>query len=128
MKPSEVPHIFVGNDTKVEVEVKGEVEMESGVFKDVLYVPNLTSNLLLVYQITHYGGVQKVEFLLDSVVVKSIKDDSMVAIGEANHDSRLYTFSSFVPKSNAQALLIHLNTNRKLWHERFGHLNYRYLQ
>lgn len=68
----------------MEVEGKGEVEMENGVFKDVLYVPNLTSNLLSIYQITHYGGGNKVEFLPDLVVVKSIKDDSMVAIGEAN--------------------------------------------
>ena len=63
MTPLEVPHIFVGDDTKVEFEEKGEVEMESGVFKDVLYVPNLTSNLLSVYEITHYGGGNKVEFL-----------------------------------------------------------------
>ena len=109
MTPLEVPQIFVGDDTKVEVEGKGDVEMENGVFKDALYVPNLTSNLLSVYQITQYGDGNKVEFLPDSIVVKSIKDDSMVAIGEANHDSRLYTFSSFVPKANAQALLIHLN-------------------
>ena len=60
--------------------------------------------------------------------MKSIKDDSMVAIGEANHGLRLYIFSSFVPKSNAQTLLMHSNTESKLWHERFGHLNYRYLQ
>jgi len=62
------------------------------------------------------------------VVVKRIKDDYMVATGEANHDSRLYTFSSFVPKYNAQALLMYSNTKRKMWHERFGHLNYMYLQ
>ena len=49
MTPLEVPHIFVGDDTKVEFAGKGEVEMESGVFKDVLYVPNLISNLLSVY-------------------------------------------------------------------------------
>ena len=63
--------------------------MESGAFRDVLYVPNLTSNLLSVYQITHFGGGNKVEFLPDLVVVKSTKGDSMVAIGEAKHDSRL---------------------------------------
>ena len=114
MTPSKVPQIFVGDDTKIEVVGKCEVEIEIGSFKYVLYVPNLTSNLLSVYQITHYGGRNKVEFLPDSVVVKSINDDSMVAIGEANHDSRLYTFSSFVPKSNAQALLIHLNTKKKI--------------
>ena len=73
----------------MEIEGKGKVEMENGAFKDVLYVPNLTSNLLFDYQITHYGGGNKVEFLPDLVVVKSIKEDSMVAIGEANHDSRL---------------------------------------
>ena len=75
--------------------------MDNGEFKDVLYVPNLTFNLLLVYQITHYGGGNKIEFLPNLVVVKSIKDESMVTIGEANHDSRLYTFSFFMPKSNA---------------------------
>ena len=93
-----VPDIFIGDDTKVEVEGIGEVEMDNGAFKDGLYVHNLTSNLLLVYQITHYGGGNKVEFLPDSMVVKSIKEESIIAIGEANHDSRIYTFSSFVPK------------------------------
>ena len=76
---------------------------------------------------THYGGRNKVEFLQDSVVVKSIKDDSMIGIDKANHDSRLYTFSSFVPKTNAHALLLHSNVERKLLHERFGNLNYKYL-
>ena len=102
--------------------------MDNGAFKDVLYVPKLTSNLLSVYQMTQYGGGNKFEFLLDLVIMKSIKDDTMIAIGEANHDTRLYTFSSFVPKSNAQALLLHSNAERKLWHERFGHLKYKYLQ
>ena len=127
MKHSKVPHIFIGDDTKVEVEEKGEVDMENEAFNDVLYVPILTSKLLLVYQITHYGGGNKVEFLLDLVIVKNVNDDSMVAIGEANHDSRLYTFSSFVPKSNAQALLMPSNIEIKLWHKSFGHLNYKYL-
>ena len=127
MTRSEVPHIFVGDDTKVEVEGKVEVEINNGAFKDVRYVPNLTSNLLSVYQMTHYGGGNKVEFITDLVVVKSIKEDSMIAIGEANHDSRFYTFSSFVPTSNAQALLLNSNSKNKLWHERFGHLNYIYI-
>ena len=65
MTHSEVPHIFIGDETKVEVEGKGEFEMDNGVFKDVLYVPNLTSNLLVVYQMTHYGDGNKVECLSD---------------------------------------------------------------
>ena len=69
LNKSKVPHIFVGDDTKMEVEGKGHVEMETGEFKDVLYVPNLSSNLLSVYQITHLGDGHKVEFLLDLVMV-----------------------------------------------------------
>ena len=69
LEQSKVPHIFVGNDTQVEVEGKGQIEMENGEFKDVLYVPNLSSNLLSIYQITHYGGGNKVEFLPNSIMV-----------------------------------------------------------
>ena len=49
LNKSQVPHIFVGDDTKMEFEGKGNVEMENGEFRDVLYVPNLSSNLLSVY-------------------------------------------------------------------------------
>ena len=64
---SKVPHIFVGDKSKMEVGGKGNVEMELGEFKNVLYVPNLSSNLLSIYQITHLGDGHRVEFLPDSV-------------------------------------------------------------
>ena len=99
LKQSHVLHIFVGNDTKIEVEGKGHVEMENGEFKDVLYIPNLSSNLLSIYQITHLGDGKKVEFLPDLVMVHSLKDDSLVAVGKVNHEKRIYSFSHFVPKS-----------------------------
>ena len=34
-------------------------------------------------------------------------------------------FSHFLPYSNPSALLIHANEERKLWHEIFGHINYK---
>ena len=40
----------------------------------------------------------------------------------------MYKFSNFVPTSSDQALHSHANEVSKLWHERFGHMNYRYLQ
>ena len=64
--------MFMGDDTKMEVEGKGNVEMENGEFRDVLYIPNFSSNILLVYQITHLRDGHKVEFLPDSVMVRSI--------------------------------------------------------
>ena len=99
LKQSKVAHIFVGDNIKMEVEGKGHVEMENGEFKDVLYVPNLSSNLLLVYQITHIGDGHKVEFLPDLVMVHSLKDDSLVVVAKVNHEKRLYSFSHFLPKS-----------------------------
>ena len=95
------------------------MEMDNGEFKDVLYIPNLSSNLLSVYQITHFGDGHKVEFLPDSVMVRSLRDDSLVAVGKVNHDKRLYSFSNFVLESTSQTTL---------WHQRFGHLDVRYLQ
>ena len=49
LNQSKVPHIFVGDNTKMEVGGKGNVEMEDGEFQNVLYVPNLSSNLLSIY-------------------------------------------------------------------------------
>ena len=40
---------------------------------------------------------------------------------------KVYMFSHFLPYSNPSALLIHANEARNIWHEIFGHLNYKYL-
>ena len=111
---SQVPHIFMGDESKMEVEGKGHVEMENGEFKEVLYVPNLSSNLLSIYQITHLGDGNKFEFLLDSVMVCSLRDDSLVVVGKVNDEKRLYSFSHFVPKSPSQALLTQSHPQTKL--------------
>ena len=38
------------------------------------------------------------------------------------------SFSNVVPYSNPSSLLTHGNEVSQLWHERFGHLNYKFLQ
>ena len=87
----------MGDNTKMEVEGQGNVEMENGDFQNFLYVPNLSSNLLLIYQITHLRDGHRVVFLLDLVQVHSLKDDSLVAVGKVNDNKKLYSFSNFVP-------------------------------
>ena len=59
----------MGDDTKLEVEGKGNMEMENEEFQNVFYVPNLSSNLLSTYQITHLEDGHRVEFLPYSVQV-----------------------------------------------------------
>ena len=88
--------------------------------------PN-TSNLLSVYEMTHTGSPKKVIFSPDEVEITETLSGKVIAKGFANHTSKVYMFSHFLPYSNPSTLLIHDNEASKLWHERFGHLNYNYL-
>ena len=44
-----------------------------------------------------------------------------------DHSLKVYKFSHFLPYSNPSALFTHDNEASKLWHEIFGHLNYKYV-
>jgi hypothetical protein len=50
-----------------------------------------------------------------------------VATGEVNHQSRLYTFSEFI-ELDSSLMLTHADESSRIWHKRFGHLNFRYMQ
>jgi hypothetical protein len=124
---SKGPSIVLGDDSLTESKGKGRIELDHGNFNNVLYVPGLASNLLSVYQMTHTGSPKKVIFSPDEVEITEISSGRIIAKGVANHAQKVYMFSHFLPYSNPSALLIHANEASKLWHERFGHLNYKYL-
>jgi hypothetical protein len=71
------PPIITGDNTPVVVAGEGRVELPNGIFENVLHVPNLSMNLLSVYQITHKG--KKIEFTSDSV---SILDMMTITISQ----------------------------------------------
>jgi hypothetical protein len=54
-------------------------------------------------------------------------DSSKIVVGEVNQRSQLYTFSKFIVKSKPALLPTHVNDDSRLWHVRFGHLNFRYI-
>jgi len=93
------PSIQMGNNSKVQTKGKGSIQLEHGRFKDVLFVPSLASNLLSVYQMTHTGSPKRVIFGPDSVEITDISTGSIIAKGIANHASRAYEFSHFMPPS-----------------------------
>ena len=53
---------------------------------------------------------------------------TLVAKGFASHHAEAYEFSHFVADAKPTALLTHGNEVSILWHEIFGHLNFKYLQ
>jgi hypothetical protein len=83
----------MGDDTPVAVVGEGRVEVHNDIFENILHVPKLSMNLLSVYQIAQKG--KKVEFTSDSVSVIDMHDNSIIAIGEVDHKSRLYKFTKF---------------------------------
>ena len=118
---------MLGDDSLTDSLGKGRIDLDHGKFNNVLHVPDLASNLLSVYQMTHTGSLKKVIFSPDEVEITDISSGKVIAKGVANHTSKVYMFSHFLPYSNPSALLIHANEASKLWHEIFGHLNDKYL-
>jgi hypothetical protein len=76
---------------------------------------------------THSGLGNKFEFTLDSVIIPDLSNSSKIGAGKVNHHSRLYIVSHFTHKSDYISLLTHDNEESKSWHERFGNLNFKYL-
>jgi hypothetical protein len=122
------PPILMGDDTPVEVIGQGRVELPHGSFENVLHIPKLSMNLLSIYQITHFGTRKRMEFTPDFVTMFDIYYNSMTIFGELKHQSHLCTFSKFIAKSDFSLLLTHDDDTSTLWHERFGHINFKYKQ
>ena len=76
---------------------------------------------------THTGSPKKVIFSPDDVEITDISNGKVITKDTVDHTSKVYMFSHFLPYSNPSSLLIHANEESKLWHEIFGHLNYKYL-
>jgi hypothetical protein len=87
---------------------EGIVDLEGGCFTNVLHVPSLSANLLLIYHITHSGSGRKVEFTPDSAVIIDISTGPQLAHGITDHGSRLYFFSHFVPKYISTVFMSHI--------------------
>jgi hypothetical protein len=121
--------LFVGDDRSLSVVGSGTIQVDNGHFNDLLCVPSLSCNLLSVYQITHLGEGKTVEFSPQQVVIKDLKDPkNVLATGIAKYITRLYKFDNFGSSSFSSVFVSHNDDLSKIWHESFGHLNYRSLK
>jgi hypothetical protein len=121
--------IFVGDDRSLSVVGSRTIQVYNCHFNDILCVPSLSCNLLSVYQITHSGEGKTVEFSPHQVVIKDLKDPKHVlATGIVDDITKLCKFDNFGSPSFPSVFVAHSDDLNKLWHEGFGHLNYRSLQ
>ena len=75
------------------------IEIDDGIFHDVLCVSYFSSNLFSIYQITHSGTGKIVELSRDSVFIRDSETSFIVTTGIVDHSSCLYSFSHFGPPS-----------------------------
>jgi hypothetical protein len=117
----------MGDNSSFNVTGKGRIELTNGSFENVMHVPKKFVNLLSVYQMTNSSTGKKVIFTPNSVDIYDMQTNSRVATGEVNHQSILYTFFEFI-ELDSSLLLTHADESSRIWHERFVHLNFRYMQ
>jgi hypothetical protein len=70
---------------------------------------------------------KKFIFTPNYVDIYDMQTNSRIATGEVNHHSRLSIFSEFIEHDYA-LLLTHVDESSRIWHESFGHLNFRYMK
>jgi hypothetical protein len=73
------------------------------------------------------GTKNKFIFTPNAMDIYDMQNNSRVSTSEVNHQSRLYTFSEFI-EPNFALLLTHADERSRIWHERFNHLNFIYMQ
>ena len=121
------PPIVLGDKSLTDSMGKGRIDLDHGNFNNVLYVPGLASNLLSVYQMNHTRSPNKIIFSPNEVGITNNLNGKVIAKGVVNHTLKVYKFSHFLSYSNPYTLLTHANEERKIWHEIFGHINYKYI-
>ena len=87
----------MGGNSQIPTAGRCFIKIQHGEFKNVLYVPSIAANLLCVYQMTHTGSPKQVVFGLDSVGISDISTRKIIVKGVANHASKAYEFSHFLP-------------------------------
>ena len=109
------PPIVLGDDSLTDSLGKGRIDLYHGKFNNVLYVLGLASNILLVYEMTHNGSLNKFIFSSNEFEITKILNGKVTAKGVVDHTSKVYKFSHFLPYSNPSTLLIHANESINIW-------------
>ena len=76
---------------------------------------------------THNGSPKKVVVTLNDVEISQILNRGVIAKGFVDHSSNVYKFTHFMSFLIPSSLLTHANKSFNLCHERFIHIDYKYI-
>jgi hypothetical protein len=121
--PPKTKEIIVANRTSIQVVCSGDLKITTAVGNEqhevrvdnVLYVPNLTTNLLSVSRIIANGN--RVVFNEQGCFIYNSQN---VCIGEARLENEVYRLN--IVKSQ-HVLAASVKTSSTTWHRRLGHIN-----
>lgn len=86
----------MGDSTQLLVAGPGVIQVEDAFLQDVLVVLDISTNLLSVYQICHFGTRKTLEFTPHDVVIRDLHDPNVImAIRSVDPTSWLYHFDGF---------------------------------
>ena len=94
---SKGPPIVLGENSRTDSLGKGRIDLDHGMFNNVLQVLVLASSILSMYQMTHIGSPKKVIFSPDDVEITKTSNAKFIAKGVVDHTSNVYMFSHFLP-------------------------------
>ena len=60
----------MGDDSDIQAQGIGRIDLEDGYFNNVLFVLDLAVNLLSVYQMNHTGEAKRVTFTPDTLEIE----------------------------------------------------------
>ena len=92
-------------------------EGEQNCIKNILHVPTITKNLVLINQIVEQG--REVHFSNEGCLIE--KDGPL--IGKGRREGALFILDSNEVKSAMYAKGLKTETNIRLWHKQIGHIN-----
>jgi hypothetical protein len=127
LDPCKGPPILMGDNCPIKFTDKGRIELTNGSFENVLHVPKISVNLLLIYHMKNSDTRKRVIFTPNVVDIYDMQTNFRFSTSEVNHQSRLYTFSNFIELDSA-LLLTHADESSRIWNERFRNLNFRDMQ
>lgn len=95
----------------------GILESENCILNNVMYIPELSANLISVPAITENGG--EVTFMKDKVVIK--KNNEEILCGKRKENG-LYEVNLH-PEVKGKSYVVQRLNSAENWHKRLGHLS-----